>query len=576
MASPSPLRNASHRRLNPLTGEWVLVSPHRTQRPWQGRRELKAATPALAHDPDCYLCPGNLRANGVRNPDYPHTFVFDNDFPALKADAPTTREVDGLLVAEGETGLCRVLCFSPRHDLTLAGMAVADIERVVDVWVEETIALGGLPDIASVQIFENRGEMMGASNPHPHGQIWATRHLPNELEKETDRQADYLVQHGRPLLVDYLDRELELGERVVFANDDFCVLVPFWAIWPFETMILPRRRIGGFDELRTRGKDLARGGALAIDPALRQAVRHAVPLFDGLPPEADRRRPARRVADARPFLPAAPAFGDDQEVHGRLRDAGLPAARPHPRGGGGTAARGGGLNSPRSSGRDDGAHVSAEGAIEAWTSSNRSRIVGDGGVGRYERQSFDHGLSDQHAIERVLVNRRQDRQRRRMCAGHRQLGIAIVEKAPAKQCPHRRESRRGPRPVLIAISQRLMALKRSSCSGSPMRDWPPESLRLVRNAQRRIWVSSSSFIRRRRTAFDLFLVHCVEIVRHGELARMKPNRRGLRRVDRHDLDHRLAGLGDDERLAFRRGVDQLGEVGLGVVDVDGFHRLSSD
>jgi len=273
VASMSPLRNASHRRLNPLTGEWVLVSPHRTQRPWQGRRELKAATPALAHDPDCYLCPGNLRANGVRNPDYPHTFVFDNDFPALKADAPTTREVDGLLVAEGETGLCRVLCFSPRHDLTLAGMAVADIERVVDVWVEETIALGGLPDIASVQIFENRGEMMGASNPHPHGQIWATRHLPNELEKETDRQAAYLVQHGRPLLFDYLDRELELGERVVLANDDFCVLVPFWAIWPFETMILPRRRIGGFDELKA-------GEKTSLAAALSELTRRYDKLFD--------------------------------------------------------------------------------------------------------------------------------------------------------------------------------------------------------------------------------------------------------------------------------------------------------
>ena len=265
MASPSSLRDASHRRLNPLTGEWVLVSPHRTQRPWQGRREPKAATPALAHDPNCYLCPGNLRANGARNPDYPHTFVFDNDFPALQGRRADEREDDGLLVAEGETGICRVLCFSPRHDLTLAGMAVADIERVVDAWVEETIALGGLPDIASVQIFENRGEMMGASNPHPHGQIWATRHLPNELEKETHRQGDYLVKHGRPLLVDYLDRELELGERIVFANDDFCVLVPFWAIWPFETMILPRRRIGGFDEMSDRGKDLARGGAIATD-----------------------------------------------------------------------------------------------------------------------------------------------------------------------------------------------------------------------------------------------------------------------------------------------------------------------
>jgi UDPglucose--hexose-1-phosphate uridylyltransferase len=273
VANPTPLRSASHRRLNPLTGEWVLVSPHRAERPWQGRREPKGAPAALAHDPNCYLCPGNLRANGARNPDYPHTFVFDNDFQALQAGAPTNLEVDGLLVAEGETGVCRVLCFSPRHDLTLAGMTVAEIERVVDVWVEETIALGGPPEVSSVQIFENRGEMMGASNPHPHGQIWASRHLPNELEKETDRQGGYLVKHGRPLLVDYLDRELELGERVVFTNDDFCVLVPFWAIWPFETMILPRRRIGGFDELRESEKT-------SLAAALCELTKRYDRLFD--------------------------------------------------------------------------------------------------------------------------------------------------------------------------------------------------------------------------------------------------------------------------------------------------------
>jgi UDPglucose--hexose-1-phosphate uridylyltransferase len=247
-------REASHRRFNPLTGEWTLVSPHRMQRPWQGKHEAVAAPAGLRHDPNCYLCAGNLRANGARNPDYTHTFVFDNDFPALQSDPPPERVEDGLLVAEGESGLCRVLCFSPRHDLTLAAMAVPDIERIVDAWVEETINLGARPDIASVQIFENRGEIMGCSNPHPHGQIWATRHLPNEIEKETHRQTEYLLQHGRPLLLDYLAQELALAERIVFANAHFVALTPFWAVWPFETMVLPRRRIGGFDEMQAEEK----------------------------------------------------------------------------------------------------------------------------------------------------------------------------------------------------------------------------------------------------------------------------------------------------------------------------------
>ncbi len=264
---------ASHRRLNPLTGEWTLVSPHRMQRPWQGKCETVAPRRMLRHDPECYLCAGNMRAGGALNPDYKHTFVFDNDFAALRPDAPDERIDQGILVAEGESGVCRVVCFSPRHDLTLAQMKVADIVRVIDVWVEETINLGARPDIGAVQIFENRGEIMGCSNPHPHGQIWATRHLPNELEKETRSQTDYLLKHGRPLLVDYLAQELALDERIVFTNDDFCVLVPFWAIWPFETMILPRRPIHGFDQLSASER-------ASLAEALSDLTRRYDRLFD--------------------------------------------------------------------------------------------------------------------------------------------------------------------------------------------------------------------------------------------------------------------------------------------------------
>ncbi|MDR3494101.1 MAG: UDP-glucose--hexose-1-phosphate uridylyltransferase [Ancalomicrobiaceae bacterium] len=239
-----------HRRLNPLTGEWVLVSPHRALRPWQGQQEKAFIPEGKPHDPGCYLCRGNVRANGMRNPDYQQTFVFDNDFAALKADSPEMAADDaGLMVAEGESGSCRVVCFSARHDLTLARMATADIARVIDVWVEQFVDLAGRDDIGYVQIFENRGEIMGCSNPHPHGQIWASRTVPNEVAKECDRQTDYLAKTGRPLLLDYLDKELVSGERIVFHNEHFVVLVPFWAVWPFETMLLPRRAVTGLDQL---------------------------------------------------------------------------------------------------------------------------------------------------------------------------------------------------------------------------------------------------------------------------------------------------------------------------------------
>ncbi len=238
-----------HRRFNPLTGEWVLVSPHRARRPWQGQVEDTALPDMPAHDPDCYLCAGNVRANGDRNPDYAATFVFDNDFAALTSDAPDERFEDGLLLAEGESGICRVVCFSPRHDLTLARMAVADIETVVETWVEQYQELGAHPDIAQVQIFENRGSVMGCSNPHPHGQIWASRHLTNEMIRETANQRAYYDRTGRPLLMDYLEQELALNDRILYRNKDFVVLVPYWAVWPFETMILPLWPIRSMDEM---------------------------------------------------------------------------------------------------------------------------------------------------------------------------------------------------------------------------------------------------------------------------------------------------------------------------------------
>jgi UDPglucose--hexose-1-phosphate uridylyltransferase len=241
-----------HRRFNPLTREWVLVSPHRTDRPWQGQVEEPPKEQQPDYDPNCYLCPGNARAGGVRNPRYTSTFVFDNDFAALKPNTPTERcDRDGLLIAEGEPGICRVVCFSPRHNLTLANMDPADIRTVVDTWVAQYGALGANPLINYVQIFENRGAMMGASNPHPHCQIWSTYRLPNEVVKE---QAS-LLDRGSCLICDYACIEAAETTRIVEANDHYLTVVPFWAIWPFETMVLPRRHVTAIDQLTSAERD---------------------------------------------------------------------------------------------------------------------------------------------------------------------------------------------------------------------------------------------------------------------------------------------------------------------------------
>lgn len=287
MSQDVPLFSSPHRRYDPLTDEWVLVSPGRTNRPWQGSEERPAAEERQSYDPSCYLCPGNPRAGGATNPPYDHTFVFTNDFAALRPDAPLDEFRDGLLRAEGEAGTCRVLCFSPRHDLTLGRMEPDEVRRVVDLWADQTTELG--ERYQWVQVFENRGESMGASNPHPHGQIWAGTALPLRPAREDLAQRAHLARTGSSLLLEVALREAE-GQRVVERTDDWLVLVPFWAVWPFETLVLPRQpadRLAALDG--TRRDDLttiltrllARYDALFHVPFPYSMGWHQAP-FDGL------------------------------------------------------------------------------------------------------------------------------------------------------------------------------------------------------------------------------------------------------------------------------------------------------
>lgn len=244
-------QSITHLRLNPLLKEWVLVSPHRTERPWLGKVEEAAPSKIQpAYDPSCYLCPGNVRAGGVRNPAYQAIFAFDNDYPALLPDGEEIAESKApLLKARSERGRCRVVCFSPRHDLTISQMSSVELEAAVEALIAESKSLSNIPWVRYVQVFENRGALMGASNPHPHCQVWASATLPNVPAKETASFSEYWTAHNSCLLCEYLREEMEHRERIIWQNDGFVLLVPFWAVWPFETLLLSKRHVASLEEL---------------------------------------------------------------------------------------------------------------------------------------------------------------------------------------------------------------------------------------------------------------------------------------------------------------------------------------
>ena len=276
------LQDFSHKRFNILTGEWVLVSPHRAKRPWQGQNEAISNEARPAHDPSCYLCAGNTRINGEINPDYKDVFVFTNDFAALQTDSKIFSVNDGLFKAESEQGICKVICFSPDHSKSLADMAVNDISKVVATWQKEYVELGSNDTINYVQIFENKGAVMGCSNPHPHGQIWSQSTLPNEIIKKEKEQKEYYAKNKSSLLGDYLQQEIEANERIIYSNDDFVVLTPFWAIWPFEAMIVPRKQSQDISKLSAKESTAFADAISAITKAYDKLFNTSFPYSSGI------------------------------------------------------------------------------------------------------------------------------------------------------------------------------------------------------------------------------------------------------------------------------------------------------
>ncbi|MEM1002197.1 MAG: UDP-glucose--hexose-1-phosphate uridylyltransferase [Bacteroidota bacterium] len=279
---PSNFNNVSHRRYNILTGEWILVSPHRTKRPWQGQQETLVKEKRLSYDPNCYLCPGNERANGDINPNYEHTFVFDNDFSAIQNGVSHEVMQKGLLRAETETGRCRVVCFSPDHSKSLANLSIESIEKIVEVWQEQFKDLASEKGINYIQIFENKGSVMGCSNPHPHGQIWAQRSIPNEVYKKDYNQKNYFQNNQKSLLGECLVQEVEEGERIIFQNDHMVVLVPFWAIWPYEVMIIPRKQQPSILEMSKQQRLCFAEAISVITRAYDQLFKVSFPYSSGI------------------------------------------------------------------------------------------------------------------------------------------------------------------------------------------------------------------------------------------------------------------------------------------------------